>query len=351
MKLLLLDDSPNGGWAHHTTQLANHLAKIPHTSVVVAALHHSDEVKDLLKVPYRIGPLLQTIRRERPDVINFVFSFPPVQLYLMILYNFFFLRASLVYTVHNLERHEYHWLKSPLIRWIQRGFILASHRLIIFTELQRDVLRRWKRPENMILIPQGNHVFFNRGQWSRSRARRDLGIPEYQFVIVSFGAIRPYKGIPLIAEAIKPLKNVLFLIAGKVWEPLRETMNTLAHDPSIRLIDQLVPVEDVEKYFKAADLVVCAYEQTQTNSAGFIDAMSFGVPLIATDCPAFRAFVGDAAYFVPSGDVVAIRNAIQTLHKDGELREEFARRGYVRATTLFSWDVIAKTIHDGIHAR
>ncbi len=62
-----------------------------------------------------------------------------------------------------------------------------------------------------------------------------------------------------------------------------------------------------------------------------IEAMSQGVPVVASDIPAIREVAGGAARLVPPGDVKGWTDALDELLSDEEARRHLAAAGLVRS--------------------
>ncbi len=71
-----------------------------------------------------------------------------------------------------------------------------------------------------------------------------------------------------------------------------------------------------------------------------IEAMSFGLPVIATDAGGVPEIVidGQTGILVPPEDAAALRKAIQRLLKDDELRRGMGTRGRERVVQRYQLD-------------
>ncbi len=92
-------------------------------------------------------------------------------------------------------------------------------------------------------------------------------------------------------------------------------------------------VADVEAAVKAADIVL-NFSESESFSLTCLDALFYGIPLIATDCggPAELFEHGKSGLLVPNRDVPAMTAALLDLAPDLARREQFAvaGRAYVR---------------------
>jgi glycosyltransferase involved in cell wall biosynthesis len=67
-----------------------------------------------------------------------------------------------------------------------------------------------------------------------------------------------------------------------------------------------------------------------------VEAMASGLPCVGSDSGEIPNVLADAGLIVPEGDAAALRNALQALLDNGELRREFAARGRARVLARFT---------------
>jgi len=83
-----------------------------------------------------------------------------------------------------------------------------------------------------------------------------------------------------------------------------------------------------------------------------LEAMSFGVPVLAADSPGLRDTVGDAAALVPATEVGAWADALVRMSGTSALREVVVARGRERAAA-HRWDDVAASyasVYASVHA-
>jgi glycosyltransferase involved in cell wall biosynthesis len=71
-----------------------------------------------------------------------------------------------------------------------------------------------------------------------------------------------------------------------------------------------------------------------------LEAMAAGLPVVASDLEVIREVAGDAAVFVPAGDVPMLRGALEQVVNDEQLRRRLADNGRTRAGR-FTWEATA----------
>jgi glycosyltransferase involved in cell wall biosynthesis len=172
-------------------------------------------------------------------------------------------------------------------------------------------------PEKIHVIPHG--LYDQYGELlDIKEARRNLSIKD-DFVILSFGLIRKYKGTPYLIRAFEQLPTKILeksrlLIVGEIWEDRKELLDQIKASPfhdKITLIDEYVPDEKVNLYFSAADVVVLPYLRASQSGIAHI-AMSFGLPVVVSEVGGLKESMAnyEGTFFVPPADSDSIREAI-----------------------------------------
>lgn len=89
----------------------------------------------------------------------------------------------------------------------------------------------------------------------RESIRKQYGIPDDSFLIVTGGKLDKNKNIPALMEAVRDYPEITLLIFGNVLDDIRETFDRLlAENPRIQSIGW-IPGDKIYDYFFAADLV------------------------------------------------------------------------------------------------
>lgn len=175
-------------------------------------------------------------------------------------------------------------------------------------------------PEKIHVIPHG--LYDQYGELlDVKEARKNLSIND-EFVILSFGLIRKYKGTPYLIRAFEQfpseiLEKSRLLIVGEIWEDRKELLDQIKASPAydkITLIDEYVPDERVNIYFSAADVVVLPYLRASQSGIAHI-AMSFGKPVVVSEVGGLKESMAgyEGTFFVPAGDAESIRKAVLSL--------------------------------------
>lgn len=76
-----------------------------------------------------------------------------------------------------------------------------------------------------------------------------------------------------------------------------------------------------------------------------VEAMACGCPVVLTHNSSFPEVAGDAGIFFEKGNAEDLKNKIESLLKDEQLRSEFAAKGLARAK-MFDWDKAAMQCYE-----
>ena len=161
--------------------------------------------------------------------------------------------------------------------------------------------------------------------------RRRLGEPE--LLLLSYGAIRPYKGIDLALEALARVRrNVRLVVAGKFWAGKGELIRQAARlGDRVELRDGYVSNEETALLFGASDAALLTY-RSATQSGVVALAFAHERPVLVTDVGGLRAAVRDGhdGLVVPSLRPARIAEAIERLAREHLRLRDGVREGQGR---------------------
>jgi len=180
---------------------------------------------------------------------------------------------------------------------------------------------------------------------SGAGVRLPNGVPE-RFVL-HVGTLEPRKDLPTLFAAYQRLLRgwpgapTLVLCGRLGWktETLRATLEAGTAAGWLVHLGYLADAR-VAALYRHARLVVMPsiYE-------GFglpaVEAMCLGAPLLVSDIPVLREVAGDAAAYVPVGDVAAWRTQLERLLRDEQACAELRARGR-RRSVRFDWQRTAE---------
>ncbi|UUN26093.1 glycosyltransferase family 4 protein [Streptomyces sp. FIT100] len=173
-----------------------------------------------------------------------------------------------------------------------------------------------------------------------SKARAELGAVDRP-LLMAVGRLEPGRGYETLLDAARDWLRLdpvpLVVIAGEGHErgPLQRRID--AEGLPVRLIGRR---DDVSELLAAADLALLP-SRWEARSLLAQEALSLGVPLVATRVGGVPELVGDAAELVPYGDSAALAGAVTGLLADPDRRGRLAAAGLAQAAT---WPTEDETI-------
>ncbi len=257
------------------------------------------------------------------------------------------LGVRLVYTVHNLNHHEG---RSPILnRWANWLIFHLAHAIHVHDATVADaVARHYGRTHNVFIIPHGSYLGAYPDRVTPQEARaylRDKGIPipERAFLFLFLGQVRPYKGVETLITAFQQLAapRAHLLIVGKAEAPAyaQHVRNLARADRRITTHLTYVPDEELQYFFRAADVCVLPYRHITTSGAALL-AFTFGCPIIAPAIGPFRELAAAGrGLLYPPGDVAGLQHALDAA-LNGSLDGAGARaRAYAEA---HNWEALGR---------
>jgi glycosyltransferase involved in cell wall biosynthesis len=202
-----------------------------------------------------------------------------------------------------------------------------------------------------------------------SDLKRKLEIRREEFVIGYVGRLMRMKGLATLLEAFSmldgriqhpasthspthPLTHSLRLLmvgSGEYRQEMLSMSSRLGISEKMILIDA-VPAEDIPRYINCMDVLVLPSITTPGWVEFFgrvlVEAMVCEVPVIGSSSGEIPNVIGDAGLIFQEGDKEDLRDKLTMLIKDPDLRRSLAKKGLERATSLFTWESIARNTYE-----
>jgi glycosyltransferase involved in cell wall biosynthesis len=174
---------------------------------------------------------------------------------------------------------------------------------------------------------------------------RDLPVRDY---VLFTARLAPENGVHYLIAAYHQLTtDCPLLIAGDGSQSPAYTahLKELANgDPRIRFTGD-VSGELLEELLSNARLFVQPSE-TQDSSNGLLEAMSYGLPCVASDIPENLEVLGDAGLRFRSRSVEDLQTILDKALSDSGLAEQLTARVRRRVESRFTWDHAADQLED-----
>lgn len=192
--------------------------------------------------------------------------------------------CRVVWAVNNLRSHEHRY---PLVeRILMRVFVPCVDATIHYSKTSlNECIKKYPELERLpaAIIPHVNflHIFPQRGD--RTRGMASVGFNDGNFVLLSFGIIRRYKGIVELIETFIGINDpqLRLIIAGFPLdrEYVEEVRRAASKDPRILLLLREISDSELPDLYATATLV-CANFRAILNSGSVMLALSFGCPVL-----------------------------------------------------------------------
>jgi glycosyltransferase involved in cell wall biosynthesis len=233
------------------------------------------------------------------------------------------------------------WLDRLLrlrLRVHLRGIAQAAAVVCSSTAARRDISELAGVPiERITVIPKGvGNEFAVLGADERARLRAELGVGPHAVLSVASGS--KWKNLPTIIKAIARLRaDGVDVTLIRVGAPLPAAQSGLAGELLGSGLQDLGRVSDqrMVELYNACDALLFP-----SLLEGFgrppVEAMSCGLPVVASSAEPFAEVLGDAALLPNPHDVESVAAATRAVLLDPALAGDLRRRGTARAGG-FTW--------------
>lgn len=169
-------------------------------------------------------------------------------------------------------------------------------------------------PAKLTVIPNGfnPNLFFPR---SKTEARKQLGLPEGEFIVGYVGSFDARKGVRRLEQAVDSLSGVSFIAAGQ---------GDLAPTSPRCLLHRRVPPDELNVFLNAMDVFVLPTSREGCPNA-VVEALGVGLPVISSNQSFNDEILNSACSIrVDPESIEQIAAAIAELRDDPVRRAEMA---------------------------
>jgi D-inositol-3-phosphate glycosyltransferase len=268
---------------------------------------------------------------------------------------------KVVFTAHNVNSAKRDGKDSWFNRVTLKGqYCLCDHILVHTEKMRQELVKDFSVPGGKVtVIPFGINNTLPNTELTIEEAKKNLGLRKENKTILFFGRISPYKGLSYLVDALKLLVetdvNYRVLLVGQVkdcpdyWSDIQRAISTHRLDEYLIERIDFVPDEEVEVYFKAADVSVLPYKDIFQSGVLFL-SYSFGLPVIASDVGSFREDIreGRTGFLCKALDAKDLARVISNYFSSSLFAELPERRAEIRAyaNDRYSWKNVALIITD-----
>ncbi|MCU1447922.1 MAG: glycosyltransferase [Acidimicrobiales bacterium] len=249
-------------------------------------------------------------------------------------------RAARVVTVHDLTPMRFpelaHRATLDYERLLRRALARGAWVHTVSSFVAAEVVDHFDAdPDRVITVPQGVPAV---APADPAEGRRLAGGDRY---LLALGTVEPRKDYPALVRAFDEVaagdQTLRLVVAGPDGWGADAFAAAVAE---ARHRDRVVRVGYVSDPARAALLRAASVFAYPSRYEGFglppLEAMTVGVPVVATDAGSLPEVLGDAALLVPAGDESALAAALGRALEDRRERERLVAAGHRRVAT-FSW--------------
>lgn len=286
----------------------------------------SDAAKQTL-VFFRLKRIIDLVLQEKPDAL----VFPMFHVWSPVL-QFFLRRIPTVIFVHDVVPHPD--LQGKVFGWLENFSIAQADRCVVLSpQLQEPLVERGCPVARVDVLTLGPLL---------SQAALDPAASEIP-TLLFFGRIVPYKGIEILLEAYRQLRqgrSARLLLAGE--GDLSPYASALAGLPDVEIINRWIGEQEIAEIFSRAHLVVLPY--TSASQSGVIPvAASLGLPVLATRTGGIPGQLehGKTGWLVEPGSAPALLDGMRHLLQQPEEMRQLGQALKDEFFTRRSWRDIA----------
>jgi len=270
------------------------------------------------------------------------------------------LGKKLVFTAHNINIRERdgndHVLNRLFLTFMYR---LVDHIFVHTEKMKSELIGDYGVSQDKIsAIPFGINNIIPKSHLTKAAARKNLQLSDKDKIILFFGNIAPYKGLEYLVEAFvhvrKLNEGVKLIIAGQIkncepyWAKIQGIINDHALSEHIVEKIEYIPDNEVEIYFKSADLLVLPYRHIFQSGVAFL-AYSFGLPIVATDVGSLSEEIieGKTGFLCRPDDPADLADKINVYFNSDLFNNLEAERDKIvkYANETYSWENIGEVTY------
>ena len=200
--------------------------------------------------------------------------------------------------------------------------------------------------ERILVAPDGVDLFLFSVNIQKEKAREGLKIPLDKRIVCYTGHLYLWKGVHVLAQAMKELIDecLLYVVGGtpRDIEKLQEFISS-NQIPNIVVVGY-VPPTMIPKYLAAADILVLpntsqeAISRLYTSPLKLFEEMAARRPIVASDLPSIREVLNEEnAVLVKPDDKAALAGGIRKALKNQAMSQKLAGNA-LRDVQFYTWE-------------
>ena len=251
---------------------------------------------------------------------------------------------KVIYVIDNIVFHEKWYFAERLTKYA----LGKADMLITMSDSVYNDAKKILPKSNIVKGLHPIYNCYNLQKYSKESARKKLKV-EKKKVIFFFGYIKPYKGLDLLIKSfpliLEELSNAHLVIVGEVYGEDAVYFNLIEKlelKNNVTFLNRFATNEEVELYYKAADVLALPYiSATQSGVVQIAYDMELGA--VATPVGGLSELVLNNKTGIMATDVTERAFADAIVHYFDLDQEELVKN--IREENIkYSWDALVKLI-------
>jgi 1,2-diacylglycerol-3-alpha-glucose alpha-1,2-galactosyltransferase len=215
-------------------------------------------------------------------------------------------------------------LWSPIARSYLRWYYNKADLVLAVSEETVDGLSKMG-VENVKLLHNGIDIEqYKISASDRRQVRQALGIEPDDIVVVGNGQVQPRKRFDLFIDLACAIPEVKFFWVGgipRLGAQYRKMKSLVRQAPKNVTVTGVIELEDVKKYYQAADIFIMPSVQ-ETFGLAILEAAAAGLPLLIRDIPDYQNTFSSGAMLAKNDE--EFEQKLRQLATDSKLRRKYA---------------------------
>lgn len=247
---------------------------------------------------------------------------------------------KVVVTLHDVEP-----FNTKSNRTIRSMSLKRISTFIVHNKSSEKALREFDDKTTCFVVPHGNYLPFIKKDDNQKKSNENLKI-------LFFGQIKEVKGLDILLEALKILNDqkcqVELSVCGKPWhdsiDKYKKQIEELGLSDVVSTDFRYIDDKELQALFAEHDLVVLPYKRIYQSGVVLL-AMSYGIPVLTSDLPAFREFIvdGQNGFLFKTENPSHLANKIKIIKEHPEKLDSIISNAYSELNDKFSWTTIGAT--------
>ncbi len=230
---------------------------------------------------------------------------------------------------------------KPLLK----RYLICADKIIAVSSSAGDFVKKFSKKDNIIIIPNGINpkVFYPRE--NKEEIKEKYGIPKDKPIVLFVGRLEWRKGIHILLKAMKGLDALLLIVGKGELEGFLK-----AYAKKLRIKDKVIFMKEqmngnLPEIYSIADIFVLP-SLIEAFGIVLLEAMATEVPVIGTNVGGIPEIIedGKTGLLVKPNDPFDLRNAINKLLSDENLRKRMGKAGRKEVLSNYSWDIVAEKV-------